>query len=111
MYVKGGMWVIETADRRKYRIQLPAPEPAGVPQWDVMRLALPAYVASGEKRAKVENLPKIETAGSIDRFALTLLPGSSLVDQVQLYAARKSEHKTLVVVPDQKTLDKFERLM
>ncbi len=80
----------------------------GVPQWDVMRLALPAYVASGEKRAKVENLPKIETAGSIDRFALTLLPGSSLVDQVQLYAARKSEHKTLVVVPDQKTLDKFE---
>lgn len=34
MYVQHGMWVIETADRRKYRVPLPAPESAGVPQQD-----------------------------------------------------------------------------
>lgn len=89
----------------------------GVPLWDVFRLAVPPFSKTGERNALThvlslkkseEGLPKMSTSIPKPK-AITLRQGSRLVEEILKLAGTDSSHKTLVIVPDEKTLQLFSQ--
>ncbi len=89
----------------------------GVPLWDVFRLAVPGFSKTGERsalaRIKVlqqteQDVPKVG-ASLPNPKAITLRQGSRFVEEVLKLAGEEAHHKTLVIVPDEKTLQLFSQ--
>jgi primosomal protein N' (replication factor Y) len=79
----------------------------GVPLWDIFRLALPTFSKMGEKKVKFSATNKKSQNGTLRREAITLKQGAKLEEQVRKLAREYPTTKTLVIVPDEKTMGKL----
>jgi primosomal protein N' (replication factor Y) (superfamily II helicase) len=92
----------------------------GCSLWDIFRLALPPFSKTGEKRVNIQKsghsaqlsplspLSQLSPLKSVRREAITLKQGASLIEQVTSLASSYPSAKTLVVVPDEKTMEKLQ---
>ena len=82
----------------------------GAPLWDIFRLAVPAYSKAGEKVDKTAIKVAGDSTQQVERVAITLKQGSSLTLILKELTDSPSSGKTLVIVPDEKTLDSLREL-
>lgn len=89
----------------------------GVPLWDVFRLAIPGFSKTGERSA-IARLKVLEQTKQVapkvgaslpKPKVITLRQGSGLIEEVLKIAGEDSSSKTLVIVPDEKTLHLFSQ--
>jgi len=79
--------------------------------WDVVRLALPSFSASGEKKFKNTALTKSTAIkGPLTRQALTVHRHDEIKRYLSDAKLQFSSRKVLVIVPDQKTLESISDL-
>ncbi len=80
----------------------------GCSMWDIFRLAAPAFVKSiDQKFSQKASFSMSRTSSQIRRLAIEPKQGESLAHEIASIISEFQPRKTLIVVPDEKTLRKF----
>ena len=82
----------------------------GCSLWDVLRLALPSFSSTGEKKAKISPTVAVAQGAGARGVAITVKQGSLIVEEVLRISRLQSDSKTVVIVPDSKSLQKFSQI-